>query len=275
MSVFEGKVTVITGGASGIGRAVAEEMARKGARLVLADIDGDKAAQVAAGITEQGGSARALAVDVSDFDQVQALVDGTFDADGRLDYLFNNAGIALFGEVRDMTLEQWQRLLHVNMHGVVHGVHAAYPRMVEQGSGHIVNTASLAGLNPSPLATAYAMTKHGVVGMSTSLRGEGAALGVKVSAVCPGVIDTPLKDALTYVKLDKERMLGDPLIKLYPVEKCARVILRGVERNRAIIPVTTFAHGSWLLFRLFPQLVASTMGARLMQLARDRFQTPR
>ena len=165
MDSFDGKVAIVTGGASGIGEAIGEELARRGARVVLADLDGEKAEQAAQGIAQAGGQARAERVDVSDAAQVQALVDGAFSREGRLDYMFNNAGIALFGEVRDMTLEQWERILQVNLHGVVHGVVAAYPRMVEQGSGHIVNTASMAGIAPTPGVTAYAMTKHGVVGL--------------------------------------------------------------------------------------------------------------
>ena len=159
MASFVGRVAIVTGGASGIGKAIGEEIARRGARVVLADLDGENAERAAQGITQVGGRARAERVDVCDAAQLQALVDGTFSREGGLDYMFNNAGIALFCEVRDMTLEQWERILQVNLHGVVHGVVAAYPRMVEQGSGHIVNTASMAGIAPTPGATVYAMTK--------------------------------------------------------------------------------------------------------------------
>jgi NAD(P)-dependent dehydrogenase (short-subunit alcohol dehydrogenase family) len=270
---FDSKVAIITGGASGIGKAIGEELARRGARVVLADIDGEKVEQTAQAVARAGGKVRAERVDVSDAAQVQALVDGAFSREGRLDYMFNNAGIALFGEVRDMTLEQWERILQVNLHGVVHGVVAAYPRMVEQGSGHIVNTASLAGIAPTPGATAYAMTKHGVVGLSTALRGEGAALGVKVSVVCPGFIDTPLKDSLTYLHLDKEKMLRDPAFELHPVEECARVTLRGVERNRAIITVTPLARRAWWLYRLLPEFAASWFGSFNMRRMRKEFSS--
>jgi NAD(P)-dependent dehydrogenase (short-subunit alcohol dehydrogenase family) len=257
MASFVGKVAIITGGASGIGKAIGEEIARRGARVVLADLDGEKAEQAAQGITQAG----------------QALVDGAFSREGCLDYMFNNAGIALFGEVRDMTLEQWERILQVNLHGVVYGVVAAYPRMVEQGSGHIVNTASMAGIAPTPGATAYATTKHGVVGLSTSLRGEGAAVGVKVSVVCPGFIDTPLKDSLTYLNLDKEKMLESPAIKLHSVEHCAQVVVRGVERNRAIITVTPLARRAWWLYRLLPGFSASWLGNFSMRRLRREFSS--
>ncbi|MFN7950731.1 MAG: SDR family oxidoreductase [bacterium] len=271
MSAFQDRVAIVTGGASGIGLAVVQELAQRGAQVVIADVDGAKADAAAAAIVASGGRARAARVDVADAVQVEELIAGTYASDGRLDYLFNNAGIALFGEVRDMTLAQWKRLLEVNLHGVVHGIAAAYPRMVERGTGHIVNTASLAGLVPTPGAAAYATTKHAVVGLSTSLRGEGAALGVKVSAVCPGLIDTPIKHSLTWLHLDKEKMLADPLFRLCPADVCARVILRGVERNRAIITVTAGAVASWWLYRFFPRFVTGRLGSFVAGQMRVRF----
>ncbi len=273
VSRLDGKVAIVTGGASGIGRAVCEELARRGANVVAADIDGAKAEETAARIVAGAGTARAARVDVSDAAQVEELVASTVSRDGRIDYMFNNAGIALFGDVRDMTLAQWKRILEVNLHGVVHGVAAAYPRMVAQGSGHIVNTASLAGLVPTPGATAYAATKHAVVGLSTSLRGEAHAFGVKVSVVCPGLIDTPIKDSLTYLNLDKQKMLADPAFRLLPADACARAILRGVERNRPIITVTALASVFWRLYRLAPGMVAARLGPLAMGWTRRKFAT--
>ena len=138
------------------------------------------------------GAATAAVVDVRDASGFQKLVDDTAAEHGRLDYLFNNAGIGIAGEERDVSLEDWNTVLDVDLHGVVHGVRAAYALMVKQGHGHIVNTASLAGLLPSPGLVPYAMTKHGVVGLSLSLRAEAAEHGVRVTAVCPGVVDTPI-----------------------------------------------------------------------------------
>jgi len=104
--------------------------------------------------------------------------------------MVNNAGIGVGGEASELTLAHWERVIDVNLRGVIHGVHAAYPVMIAQRSGHIVNTASLAGLMPSPWLTPYAMTKHAVVGLTLSLRAKAAAHGVRVTAVCPGVVDT-------------------------------------------------------------------------------------
>jgi len=129
--------------------------------------------------------------------------------------------------------------------------------MIKQGSGHIVNTASSAGLVPSPLLTAYSTTKHAVVGLSTSLRAEGAELGVKVSVVCPGFIDTPIFDSTEYVNTSKEIVwsIVPPGLKMMSAADCARAALRGVARNKGIIPVQAPAYIMWWLNRLHPSIL--------------------
>ena len=249
---FRDKVAIVTGGASGIGRAIAEELARHGARVVVADLNGDAARQVASAVMP-AGAASAATVDVTDARAVERVVAETTAAHGRLDYMFNNAGIAIMGDARLMTLADWNRLIDVNLRGVVHGVVAAYPVMVRQGFGHIVNTASFAGLTPNPGATGYAMTKHAVVGLSTSLRAEAAPLGVRVSVLCPGLIDTPIKDAAYLLgNADREAVVNSVPVKMYPAAACARDALRGVARNRPIIVVTAAAHAGWLVYRVAP-----------------------
>ena len=202
LRTYQEAVAIITGGASGIGRALAEELSRRGAEVVLADRQIELAEEVAEGIREAGGMATAAEVDVTDFAAMQSLVQNTLATLGRLDYFFNNAGIGIGGEVRHYGIEDWHQILDVNLHGVVHGIQAAYPIMIQQGYGHIVNTASMAGLMPAPWSVSYAATKHAVVGLSTSLRIEAAALGVRISVLCPGVIDTPiLQSAGKYGKM--------------------------------------------------------------------------
>ncbi|MCP4591902.1 MAG: SDR family oxidoreductase, partial [bacterium] len=200
MSKFQAKIAIVTGGASGIGQALCKELARRGAAsVVVADVNAEVAREVAEAITTAGGRARAAELDVTQAEAVQALVEQTVSEHGRLDYMFNNAGIAIEGEVRDMTLDQWRRIVDVNLWGVIYGTTSAYRVMVGQGFGHIVNTSSGAGLAPVALGTAYSATKHAVVGLSTLLRAEGAGLGVKVSVVCPGAIRTGIVDASVYV----------------------------------------------------------------------------
>ena len=235
MDLFRNKISIVTGGASGIGRGLCELLGRQGAKVIVADVNRADADRVTAGITETGGDAKSVHLDVTDAGAVRKLIQETASENGRLDYIFNNAGISVGGEVRDMNPEHWQRVIDVNLMGVIHGTLAAYSLMVRQGFGHIVNTASLAGLIPGPVNTPYGTTKHAVIGLSTSLRAEGADLGVKVSAVCPGFIQTGIWDSSPALNVDKEKALAGIPFKMMDATKAAQKVLEGVERNRAII----------------------------------------
>ena len=263
-----GKVAIITGGAGGIGKALAEEMAVRGCYLVLADINAELLDETATELRATGAQLDAKTVDVRDAVQVQALVEGAFRELGRIDYLFNNAGVNLCAELRDTTLDDWNLLIDVNLRGVVHGVHAAYPIMREQGFGHIVNTSSAAGLIPAAAEGAYAATKHAVVGLSLSLRIEAEAFGVKVSVVCPGLVDTPILDTTKYVKLDSDSIKKIAPEKPIPPRKAARQILRGVDRNRFYIIITATVHALWRLHRYAPR-TSIRVGKIAMRMFRD------
>jgi NAD(P)-dependent dehydrogenase (short-subunit alcohol dehydrogenase family) len=271
MDSFEDQVVLITGGASGIGRAVGEELARRGAIVTLGDLDSPLAEESAARICAAGGRAEGAALDVVDAQAVGALVERTTDRHGRLDLIFNNAGIAVIAEAHEYSLEEWYRTLDVNLRGVIHGVHAAYPLMVRQGAGQIVNTASLAGLIPAVNEIPYATSKFGVVGLTLTLRAEGADLGVKANVVCPGFVDTPLlyenvefKHAEELGIRSREQAKEFFPFKIVPVDAAAREIVRGIEKNKAIIAPTFHAKVLWKLFRLNPNLVVWLMrrGAR-------------
>ncbi|MEO6025842.1 MAG: SDR family oxidoreductase [Candidatus Binatia bacterium] len=256
MSKFQDKVAVITGGASGIGRSIARALHAAGARVVIADSNADLAATV---VTELGDRARAERVDVTDSVGVQRLIDGTVSREGRLDLLFNNAGIAVFADARDTSLDDWNRQIDVNLRGVVHGVVAGYPVMRRQGYGHIVNTASAAGLIPSPATVAYAATKHAVVGLSLTLRAEARLYGVRVSVICPGLIQTPIVQAAKIVGPTRETVLGDSRLRLYSSDRLARAVLRGVGRNRGVIPFTPEVRLMWVLHRISPAISSALM----------------
>lgn len=247
MEDFRGKIAIVTGGASGIGKALAEELGKQGAKVIVADISVETT-------TASDGKLQTAHVDVSQADQVQNLVDQVVNDYGRLDYMFNNAGISVWGEVRDSTLEHWDRLMNVIVKGVLHGVMAAYPVMIKQGFGHIINTASLAGLVPSPTITAYSTAKHAVVGLSTGLRLEAEEFGVKVSVLCPGFVDTNIFNSGIYLNSTKEDVLSIIPVKAIDAAKAARQSLKGVARNQAIITTPFYSRIFWWAHRLNQKL---------------------
>jgi len=256
MSQFRDKVVIVTGAASGIGRALSQELARRGASVILADINPSPVEEAVGTITKADHKAETFVLDVSDYDAVEKMVADTIARYGRLDYLFNNAGIAVGGEVRDCSIDDFRNVINVNLFGVVNGVAAAYPLMVKQGHGHIINTASLEGLIPVPATVSYVASKYGVVGLSNALRIEAVDLGVKVSVVCPGYIKTPIFQTSKIIKIDRDKMLKS-LHERFGItpEACAQIILRGVQQNRAIIVVTGLARVLWTLQRISPALI--------------------
>lgn len=256
------RVAIVTGGASGIGRALAAALVQRGGTVVVADLAGQAATTVAADLT-QGGPGRAVAaeVDVRDAAAVDALVQVAYDQHGRLDLMVNNAGIAVAGAVDELTLDHWNAIIDVNLRGVVHGVHAAFSRMKQQRSGQILNTASLAGLYAPPLLAPYAAVKHAVVGLSLSLRADAAPYGVRVSVLCPGFVDTPMLDhANPHLPQTQASQGGRTAAirlqrRLYPPAALAADALRGLNRNQAVIVTPAFARALWLTNRLVPGLL--------------------
>jgi short-subunit dehydrogenase len=170
--------------------------------------------------------------------------------------MFNNAGIGIAGEIRDMDLELWEDIVNVNLWGVIHGTVSVYKVMVRQGFGHIVNTASVAGLVPVPMETAYVATKYGVVGLSLSLRDEARQLGVKVSVICPGFIRTGIYNSATVLRVNREDLMAQIPFRLMEASRAARIIMRGVSRNQAVITMPFYARIFWWLYRLHPALLS-------------------
>jgi len=258
--IFDGATAIITGGASGIGRALAKELAKRGCEVVLADLQIELAGEVVSEINASGGKAKAVKINVTDFSSMEQLVQETVKRTGRLDYIFNNAGIVIGGYVNQYGIEDWNQIVDVNLRGVINGIQATYKIMLRQGFGHIINTASMAGFMVGPGNVAYTTTKYAVVGLSKSLRAEAAQMGIRVSVLCPGVIRTPiLEGGGKYGKMlidippkELQRMLE----KLRPMSPSlfAKKVLNSVAKNKAIIIVPSWWKLFWWINRLSPSL---------------------
>lgn len=193
MDAFTNRVAVITGGAGGIGMAMARAFAARGAKLVLADVDEAALAGAASTLRTGGATVHTVRTDVGDLGSVQALADETFRIFGGAHVICNNAGIALFGEIAQATHRDWEYTMRVNFWGVVHGVETFVPRLVAQGQGgHILNTASMAGLVGMQWLGVYCASKFAVVGLSEALHRELAPHGIGVSVLCPMIVDTQI-----------------------------------------------------------------------------------
>ncbi len=231
---YHDKVCIVTGANSGIGYALSEELLRRGAIVYMAGRDQKKIAAATGQLSAFRDRVRTLIVDVTKQEQVQKVINSTVAEAGRLDMLFNNAGIFKPMLFETGTLDDWKTMIDTNLWSVIYGVHAAVPIMLLQGSGHIVNTSSLAGLVPYPMQVIYDTTKYAVVGLSESLRYEYAEKGIRVSVICPGDIATPI-----FSKLADSKGQGTAIpVEAYPVDKAASYILDHVAEGdgRIIVP---------------------------------------
>lgn len=261
MDSLAGKVVVVTGAGSGIGRATARLFARHGARLHLADIDGAAVEAVRAEAEGDAAHATAHTVDCSDPAAVEELAERVFSAEGRVDVLHNNAGIGHAGDLEETTIEDWQRVIGLNLLGVAYGVQAFVPRMLRQGGGgSVVNTASAAGLFGLPQMAPYSAAKFGVVGMTEALDAELRGRGIRVSAICPGIIDTSItRTAILRGEAGERR---DRAIELYRTrgaspDAVAETVLEAVRRPRLVHMVPVWQVGPPVaLKRLSPRLAA-------------------
>jgi NAD(P)-dependent dehydrogenase (short-subunit alcohol dehydrogenase family) len=270
---FQGSVAIITGGASGIGRALGQELAKRGAgEIVIADLQTAMAEETAETIRRAGARATVVTLDVRDADAVETMVADAQRRAGRLDYVFNNAGTGVMGEAHLLEKRDWDLTIDINVRGLVNVVRSVYPRLVAQGYGHLVNTASVAGLIGSPFISVYVGTKHFVVGLSKSMRVEAVRHGVRVSALCPGAVRTPLLTGgsigrTIYEMTDARKLAWWERFRPGDVNVFAKQTLDAVAKNEGVIILPKHNRIGVALFRMVPGLeekIASKLYAQTL-----------
>ena len=250
---IKGRIAVVTGAGSGIGRATAAALAREGADLVLADVNDDRLEESRSEIGKLGRKALAVHTDVSKRGDVQALFDKSIAEMGRVDILMNNAGVHISGPVEKIPLADWEWIIGINLWGVIHGVSVFLPHMLERGSGHIINTASMAGLlGMADPSIPYTTTKFAVMGLSESLAVYLRMKGIGVTVICPGLVQTniiegarripvgdgfdPLRDALSEAFMRGERpAFVQEEVEILEPEAVADLAVRAVKENRFLV----------------------------------------
>jgi NAD(P)-dependent dehydrogenase (short-subunit alcohol dehydrogenase family) len=261
VSTLDGKTALVTGAASGIGRETALAFARRGADLFLCDIDEAGLAETERRARELGREVLCRRVDVANREEMGAFAEAVHERVAAVDILVNNAGVAIVGGFLHTSLDDWDWLQGINLTGVVHGCHFFAPPMVERGAGHIVNVASLAGFVASETLAVYSVTKFAVIGLSEALRSELGRHGIGVTAVCPGIIDTPITDSarLRGPVMDRpearSQMVDAYRRRNYGPDRVALNILKAIARNRAIAPISLESWMGYYLKRFAPWLV--------------------
>jgi NAD(P)-dependent dehydrogenase (short-subunit alcohol dehydrogenase family) len=272
-SNLRGSTVLVTGAGSGIGRELALLAARRGADLVICDVDEPGLAEVETAVRDLGGRVLARRVDVASRDQMRDFAEAVQAEAGPVDLLVNNAGVGLGAGFLDTELEDWNWVLAVNLLGVVHGCHFFVPRMVERGAGgHVVNLSSMAGFFASPSLAAYSTSKFAVLGLSEALREELRPHGIGVTAICPGMINTPITRnaparGLLADPAARERVVSLYRRRNYGADRVARNILRAVDRDRTVSPVAAEAWIAYAIKRISPRLAG--WAARRLAAATD------
>ncbi len=251
---LDGALALVTGAGSGIGREISTLLASHGTRVLAVDIHGDAAEKTAASCAEAGPESYGLTCDVADADAVAALAEQVHGSHGTLDILVNNAGVGMTGRLADMSVEDWEWIRSVNLDGVVHGCLSFGPAMVAQGRGHVVNLSSGLGYTPRATEVAYCATKAAVLSLSQSLRADWGPRGVGVSAVCPGVINTPIIDSSRFVgdRAERKERLVRSFRRGHPPVLVARDAVRAIREDRPVVFPGVEARAGWLAHRFLP-----------------------
>lgn len=254
MKVIRGKRALVTGAASGIGRAIALELAREGADLFLVDVDGDKLAEVVFEATTFKGCAVGHACDLTDPEAISEVVANLKHRWGYLDLLINNAGVAYYGPTHKMTREQWDWVLGVNLHAPIRLTSELLPILLERPEAHVLNMCSISGLVAGGRFAAYHVSKFGLIGYSEALRAEYGRRGLGVTALCPGPVRTNLYKNAAGGKPDKP-VPTPPWWVCASEEKVARVALKAIRKNKRQVLITPLAHMLFQMKKFTPWLL--------------------
>ncbi len=226
MGKLENKVALVTGAATGIGRATAIALAKEGAKVMVTDINEKEGLETVNRIEKDGGKAKFLHLDVSKKEQVDAVVMEIFTTEGSLDLAVNNAGIGgVPNALHEVKFENWEKMMNINLTGVFLCLQAEIKCMLQKGGGRIVNVASLAGLNGMPGGSSYSAAKHGVIGLTKSVAVEYGKLNIRTNAVCPGFIQTPILDGVPQSMLDNSTNTRVPMKRIGQPEEVAKAIV--------------------------------------------------
>lgn len=258
MKNLKGKTALVTGAASGIGLACAKELAREGAVLILNDVNGERLDDAAEECRRIGATTYAIQADLAKKPDITRLAKQALEQAGRVDLLYNNAGVMYLGPVKEMKLSDWEWIVDINLWGPVRLTHALLPHFLERKSGHIVTTASMAGLVGVPGLTAYSLTKFAMVGFSEALRAEIAGEGIDVSVVCPNIVESGITEIGHYASADAEKTAKKGMASgiAYPASKAAKDIVRGIKQNKGIITTAPGARPMWALKRISPEAMS-------------------
>ncbi len=261
---YKDKICVVTGGNSGIGYALCEELLKRGADVYMLGRNPKKVADAAEQLSSYKDRIHTLIADVTNQKQVENAINDAVKEASRIDFLFNNAGIGGTLPYDNATLDDWKTIIDTNTWSVIYGVHTAVPIMLEQGSGHIINTSSVAGIVPFPFQGLYALTKFGVTGFTECLRYEYAEKGLHFSTICPGNIATPIFKKTIDGKEHEEAKIPEDA---YPADKAAEYILDKVANKQGVIVVPEQPQTDlWKGYVLGDEKIEEL----LMQMAHDR-----
>ena len=254
--MYKNKTAIVTGGASGIGKEMCKYLTKRGAAVILADINKEAARKTAEELDKNSGTCKWHHIDVTNQLDIEDCVKETKKKFGKIDLIINNAAIGIDGEFKDINLKQFKKVIEINLWGVIYGTYSVYPIMMEQGYGQIVNVSSLAGLLPGGLMTSYTASKHAVTGFSLGLRPEAKEYGIKVNVLCPGFIETEIHDntekVSDYLNSEKNKRNKN---RFPPAEKCIKSMMRGIEKDKAIIISPAAQKIYWWMYRFCPNFI--------------------